>query len=473
MAKIRQYLATQRLPVSVETAFNYHDRQGALNRLIPPWESVSIESSDGSLEVGSRVILRTSLSGIPLRWVAEHTDYQPPHRFCDRQVSGPFAKWQHRHSFSAINESDEASVSQLSDHIEYQLPFGWLGDALGAATARKTIEAMFSYRHRITQEDLQLYANHDRAPLRIAVSGSSGLVGGSLVGMLGLFGHHVHPIVRGEARNARDEAPWSDSVKDQTLENMDAVVHLAGKSIASGRWNKALKEEIRESRVEKTKRLCELLATRERPPKVLICASATGIYGTRGDECLDENSAPGSIAKDGCGFLTDVGAQWEDACRPAVDAGIRVVHARFGIILSPKGGALQKMLTPAKLLGGALGSGKQWWSWISLDDAIGALYHCIQADSLHGPVNLVSPNPIQNRDFVKELGRSIGRPAIFPAPAPFLRAALGEMADALLLSSTRVIPNKLMESNYSFRFTELSDFFRYTLGRSLKSSEPS
>lgn len=474
MARLRQYIASQALPVDVQTAFDYHDRRGALNRLIPPWESVSIEKSDQSLEVGSRVILKTSFSGIPLRWVAEHTEYAPPNRFCDHQLSGPFAKWQHQHTFSpasGLASSDFASQSTLRDQIQYQLPFGWLGDTFGSGTARKTIEAMFSYRHRITHDDLQLFSQYNRQPIKVAVSGSNGLVGQALCSLLGLFGHQVHPIIRGEGASASDQTPWSSTADDQTLNGMDAVVHLAGKSIASGRWNAKLKTEIRESRVAKTRRLCELLANRKQPPKVLICASATGIYGNRGEEVLDENSDLGPSTSRDCGFLTDVGKEWEEACRPAVEAGIRVVHARFGIILSAKGGALQKMLTPAKLLGGALGSGKQWWSWISLDDAIGAIYHCIQTNELEGAVNFVSPQPIQNSDFVKQLGQVLRRPAIFPAPAPFLRIMLGEMADALLLSSARVIPTKLMKSDYSFRFTELSELLSYSLGRNLKHSE--
>ena len=471
MSKIRHYIARQELPVDAQAAFHYHDRPGALNRLIPPWESVKVEHSDQSLKPGSRVILKASAAGIPVRWVAEHTDYEPPKRFCDTQLSGPFSLWNHQHCFSEINDSTTDAKSVLTDQIEYRLPLGGLGDLFGSGKALKTIEAMFAYRHRITQNDLQLYSRYDTQSLSIAISGSSGLVGQSLSNMLGLFGHQVKPIVRRKKQTADEQAPWSESPEDGTLSGFDAVVHLAGKSIASGRWNAGLKKEIQESRVKKTRQLCELLASRKQPPKVLVCASATGIYGNRGEETLDEESHLGQATTKGSGFLVEVGKQWEEACRPAIDAGIRVVHARFGIILSPKGGALQKMLTPAKLLGGALGSGKQWWSWISLDDAIGGIYHCIKSDELDGPVNFVSPNPIQNKEFVNTLGQAISRPAIFPAPAPILRLALGEMAEGLLLSSARVIPSKLLHSDYQFRFTDLGEFLRYTLGRDRKRSE--
>ena len=240
---------------------------------------------------------------------------------------------------------------------------------------------------------------------------------------------------------------------------------MAGKSIADGRWTDAVKREIRDSRVVKTRQLCDRLATLDRPPKTLVCASAIGLYGDRGDEVLDESSPPGND------FLADVAVEWEQACRPAVDAGIRVVHARLGIVLSPDGGALQKTLLPAKLGGGKLGSGRQWWSWVALDDVVGSIYHAIANDSVHGPMNVVAPEPVRNADFAAVLGRVLRRPAILPAPAAALRLALGEMADALLLSSTRVTPNVLKETNYRFRFSELSSALRYCLGRDRKPSE--
>ena len=244
----------------------------------------------------------------------------------------------------------------------------------------------------------------------------------------------------------------------EKFRSVDAVVHLAGKSIADARWSDEVRTEIRSSRVEKTRQLCESLARLDKKPEVLVCASATGIYGNRGDEILDEASAVGDD------FLADVARDWEEACRPAVEAGIRVVNARFGIVLSPQGGALKKMMFPAKFAGGALGNGKQWWSWIALDDVLGAIYHAISTTELHGPVNYVAPDAIQNRDFASTLGKVIGRPALFPAPAFALRAAMGEMADALLLASTRAVPRKLQESGYQFRFPDLDAFLRYTLG---------
>ena len=451
-----KYVASSPLPVSVEDAFAYHERRGALQRLVPPWESVEVEKTDNSLAVGSEVVLKTSLFGVPVRWVAQHTVYEPPRLFADTQLSGPFAKWNHEHHFEAVGEH-----SSLTDHIDFEVPLGVVGSMLGSKTALGKIESMFAYRHRVTRDDLMLQAEHPMGFKRVAISGSTGLVGKQLGSLLTLLGHEVIPIIRKDngkpAAGQKTIAAWSG--ESDKLADTDVVVHLAGKPIASGRWSEQTKHQIRESRVEKTRSLCESLAKLQTKPQVLICASATGIYGSRGDELLEESSNLGDD------FLADVAREWENACQPAVDAGIRVVNARFGLVLSPQGGALQKMLTPAKFAGGSLGNGKQWWSWIALDDVLGAIYHAIAEPSLSGPVNFVSNEPITNGGFAKTLGQVIGRPAIFPAPAFVLRAAMGEMADALLLSSARVKPGKLVESGYRFRFTDLTEFLKYSLGR--------
>jgi len=465
MSALTSYRVSCPLRVSKEDAFAYHERDGALQRLTPPWESVAIEQSDGSLKAGSRVVLKTSIFGVPLRWVAEHTAYDPPHLFADTQVSGPFTQWDHRHEF-ADSDDTTGNLSNLTDAIDYRVPLGTMGRLFGAGLVRKKIESMFAYRHRITQDDLVLMSQYSGSPLHIAISGSHGLVGSSLKCMLTLFGHKTSRIVR-DTPSEESVAVWESEAEAERLSGVDAVVHLAGKPIAGKRWTDDVKRQIRDSRVVKTRQLCESLAKLENKPKVLICASATGFYGDRGDEVLDEQSSHGDD------FLTDVADQWEQACQPARDAGIRVVHSRFGLILSPQGGSLQKMLLPAKFAGGSLGDGKQWWSWIALDDAVGALYHCIMNEAIRGPVNFVSPHPIRNSDFAKTLGRVISRPAIVPAPAVALRLALGEMADALLLSSARVVPNVLRETNYAFRFTDLEETLRYLLGKDrLKSSLP-
>ena len=450
-----RYIATSSVPVSAQQAFAYHERTGALRRLIPPWESVSIEHSDDSLLPGSKVVLTNRLLGIPLRWHAEHTEYDPPNMFADTQASGPFKQWDHRHLFQSRGEDQ----CLIRDELTYRVPMGALGRLLGGGLVKQKIESMFSFRHHVVNSDLDLWQRYDQSPLRIAISGSTGLLGRQLCCMLTLFGHEVHRIVRSTSGDDDSIAAWSDDEAEiQKLNGFDVVLHLAGKPIADGRWTEKFKQEIRDSRLIKTRQLCERLASLSEKPKVLVCASATGLYGDRGDDAMDESCPAGE------GFLPDLCKEWEASTAAASNAGIRVVNARIGIVLSPKGGALQKMLTPAKLLGGKLGSGKQWWSWIGFDDAIGALYHCMQTPSLSGPVNLVAPEPVTNREFVKTLGNVIRRPAIFPAPAFMLRLVLGEMADALLLDSTRVMPQRLAETGYQFRHSGLRGYLRYCLG---------
>ncbi len=297
--------------------------------------------------------------------------------------------------------------------------------------------------------------------MRIAVSGSSGMVGSALISSLTREGHRVTRLVRRAA--AGEDVAWdiAQGVKDLSrLEGVDAVVHLAGENIAAGRWTAARKEEIRRSRVEGTRRLCESLARLSRRPKVLVSASAMGFYGDRGDEVLRENSPPGND------FLAQVCREWEAATEPASQAGIRVVHLRFGLILSPAGGALKKMLLPFKLgVGGRIGSGRQFMSWIAIDDSVGAIHHAIVTESLQGPVNAVTPTPVTNAEYTRTLARVLSRPAVAPMPAFAARIAFGEMADALLLASQRVMPTRLQETGYRFKHPELDGALRHLLGR--------
>ncbi len=296
--------------------------------------------------------------------------------------------------------------------------------------------------------------------MRTAVTGSSGLVGSALAPFLTAGGHEVVRLVR--ASTGGGDVQWdpAEGVKDLSrLEGVDAVVHLAGGNIAAGRWTQHRKEEIRRSRVEGTRRLGESLARLSRRPKVLVSASAIGFYGDRADEVLSEDSAPG---KD---FLAQVCQGWEAATESASRAGIRVVHLRFGMILSSAGGALKKMLLPFRLgAGGRIGSGAQYVSWIAIDDAIGAIQHAVCTDSLEGAVNGVAPTPVTNAEFTQVLARVLSRPAVFPLPAFAARLAFGEMADALLLASQRVMPVRLRASGYRFRYPGLESAFRHLLG---------
>ncbi|MCY4487105.1 MAG: TIGR01777 family oxidoreductase [Deltaproteobacteria bacterium] len=296
--------------------------------------------------------------------------------------------------------------------------------------------------------------------MKILVTGATGLVGGALLPLLAGGGHEV--VRLGRTAPEAGDVRWNPErgVLDAgALEGVDAVVHLAGENIATGRWSAEKKRRIRNSRVRGTRLLAETLAGLERPPRVLVSASAVGFYGDRGDEELTEASPAGA------GFLPDVCREWEAATEAAKGKGIRVVHARLGVVLSTGGGALAKMLTPFKLgAGGIIGNGRQYMSWITLDDTVAALGHLVATETAAGPVNVVAPAAVTNHEFTKTLGRVLRRPTLFPLPAFAARLAFGEMADALLLASTRVRPAALLESGYAFRHGSLEEGLRHVVG---------
>lgn len=296
--------------------------------------------------------------------------------------------------------------------------------------------------------------------MKLLISGSHGLVGKALVKSLESAGHEIFCLVR-HAPGSDFEVEWSPdrySIALARLEGFDGVIHLAGESIASGRWDEEKKRKIRESRVKGTKLLSDALANLARPPRTLVSASAIGYYGNRGDELLTETSPPGDD------FLSGVCVEWEKSTAHALEKGIRVVNTRFGIILDSQGGALAKMLTPFRMgVGGKVGSGEQWMSWIALDDVVAAIEYVLASQTLKGPVNFVAPNAVRNAEFTKTLGRVLSRPTIFPIPAFGARLAFGEMADALLLSSQRVEPERLKEAGYQFKYANLEGALRHVL----------
>jgi uncharacterized protein len=292
--------------------------------------------------------------------------------------------------------------------------------------------------------------------MKVAVTGTSGLIGSSLVSFLSKKDITVCKILRESTID--NEISWKPESGDWGSVFANGIVHLAGENIATGKWTNEKKEKIKSSRIEGTKRLCDHVIKLPTPPSVFVCASAIGFYGDRGAEVLNEDSPRGS------GFLSDVCIGWEEAAKAISNAGIRVVNLRFGMVLSNAGGALAKMLTPFKMgMGGRIGSGKQYMSWAAIDDITGAICHALFTDSLRGPVNVASPNPVTNREFTKTLGRALNRPTIMPMPAFAARLAFGEMANELLLASTRVEPKKLLDTGYRFQYPELEDALKHIL----------
>ncbi|CAA9518820.1 MAG: Cell division inhibitor Slr1223 (YfcH in EC), contains epimerase/dehydratase and DUF1731 domains, partial [uncultured Rubrobacteraceae bacterium] len=294
--------------------------------------------------------------------------------------------------------------------------------------------------------------------MNVLISGATGLIGSALVPELEAKGHTVTRLSR--FRSGADTVRWDPSAGtiDGDLEGTEAVVHLAGESIAQGRWSPDKKRRILDSRVRGTRLLAERISALATPPKVMVSTSAVGYYGDRGDEVLTEESAPGAD------FLADVCREWEAAAEPARRAGIRVVHPRLGIVLSPQGGALGTTLPIFKLGGGGrIGSGRQWWSWVALDDVVGSIVHALTDETVEGPVNVGSPNPMTNAEYTKVLGKVLGRPTVLPLPAPAARLMLGEVADALLLASQRMRPAKLEATGYAFRYPGLEGALRHLL----------
>jgi uncharacterized protein (TIGR01777 family) len=297
--------------------------------------------------------------------------------------------------------------------------------------------------------------------MKILVTGSTGLIGSALIPSLLADGHSVVRLVRRVSATPANEILWDPrlgTLNAAMLEGYDAMVHLAGESIAGARWTPENKRRILDSRVQGTRLLVEALLSLSKPPGVLISASAIGFYGNRGAEILREESPPGK------GFLPDLCRQWEEAAQPASKRGIRVVTPRIGLVLSGRGGALARMLLPFKLgVGGKIGPGNQYMSWIALDDLVGSIRHMIQDQDLSGPVNAVSPQPVTNLEFTRVLGRTLSRPTLFPLPAFAARIVLGEMADELLLASARVEPARLLAAGCQFRFPELQGALRHVL----------
>jgi uncharacterized protein (TIGR01777 family) len=444
------------IAASAEALWRWHAAPGAFDRLRPPWERVAIvaRSAPGLVE-GLRVTLRVRQGPVSVRWTARHEAVHPGEGFVDVQERGPFTSWRHAHRFLKADGGAE-----LEDTIAVRPPCGRLGLRLAGPPLHRMLTRMLRYRHDVTRHDLEQQMSTPLPPMRIAITGASGLVGSALVPFLTTQGHTVVPVSRRATPDGIHWDPASGRLDAAAFEGLDAVIHLAGENIAGGRWTRARKAALRDSRVGPTALLATTLASLQRPPNVLLSASAVGIYGDQGDRVLSE-SAP--AADD---FLGRLGAAWEEAATPARVAGIRVVHPRFGIILTPEGGALGKMLPTARAgISGPLGSGEQWMSWIAIDDVLGVVHHLLAHPEISGPVNTVSPSPVRNRDFARTLGAVLGRPAVLPVPALALKVLFGEMAEATLLASSRVVPTVLETSGYRFRYPVLDAALRHLLGR--------
>ncbi|MGK0185770.1 MAG: hypothetical protein ACI9R3_001551 [Verrucomicrobiales bacterium] len=438
----------------------WHFRPGAFQRLTPPWENVEVVEEPAEIVDGSRAVIKTKVGPIAQKWVAEHRDCVPGKGFTDVQLKGPFTHWKHVHSFPAV----DAQASTLSDSIDYKLPLGILGRVFGGGFVRTKLQRTFCYRHAVTKMDLERQASEPTGKsLTILVTGATGMVGTALESYLRMRGHQIRRVTRSPTRST--DVRWDPAKGELDLQadaKIDAVVHLAGENVAGGRWNAARRKRILESRRQGTQLLSEKLASLDKPPAVMVSASGVNYYQAGTPAAVDETAARGE------GFLADVCQVWESSTAAAEKAGIRVVHFRLGVILSPAGGALGKML-PAFQLGaaGRLGTGKQRVAWIAIDDVIDIIHRALLDDRYRGAINCVAPDIVTNMEFTQTLAKTLHRPAILPIPAIALQIAMGEqMADETLLADLAIAPGKLQSLDYPFRFPQLSSAFKYLLGRS-------
>lgn len=431
-----------------DEVFAWHARPGAVTRLTPPWQPVRVRHEAESLRNGSAVL------GLPggLSWVATHQPegYDPPRRFVDQLTSQPLVSalsWRHSHEFTG----EAPDATRVTDTVETPVP---------AALLR----AMFAYRHRQLAGDL---ASHARAqtwraqPRTVAMTGSRGFVGSALSAFLSTGGHRVIRLVRRRGRHP-DERQWQpDNPDPELLRDVDAVIHLAGEPIA-GRFTDAHKAAVRDSRIGPTRRLAQLAAATT-GVEVFVSASAIGFYGAdRGDDPVDETSSQGD------GFLADVVAEWEAATAPATEAGIRSVQVRTGIVQSPAGGTLRLLFPLFETgVGGRLGHGRQWQSWISLDDLLDVYLRALCDRELVGPVNAVAPNPVRNSEYTQTLAAVLHRPALIPVPSLGPRMLLGEQGAAeLALANQRVLPRRLQHLDHQYRHPGLREALTHVVGAS-------
>jgi uncharacterized protein len=445
-------------PFNVKDLFNWHENLGAFDRLNPPWNSVEVLSSDYSIKDESKIKIGLPIGPFSIPWTLKHSGYEKNSQFIDKTFSGgPFSEWTHQHLFS---ENDNCS-STLEDIISFKL---YLGNKFISPLVLKDLNKVFNYRHQILRQDLERHKIVGNNKLKIGITGANGMIGRSLTSFLSTGGHEIIKFVRNFSTQKKEfnECYYNPySPNPNIFEGLDVLILLAGEPIASSKWSNSKKQEIIASRSIATKCICDSLNKCINPPNLLISTSGINIYGTKRDELLNESSTTGT------GFLAEVCKKWEDSVTSATKMGIRTVILRFGIVLSPNGGALGKMLTPFMLGGGGvIGSGKQYLSWITLRDLI-YLIHSVIFSKISGTFNAVSPVPVSNFEFTKTLGKVLNRPTIIPIPESLIKLIFGEMGKETILSDLKVSSKKLQSelTNFSFLDISLEEGLSFMLGR--------
>ena len=475
---MRVFQRSVELPASAARVFAYHAAPLAFARMTPPWEHAVVVEPLRRLEDGARAVIEVGVGPMRVRWVARHEHVKDGKDggaagFVDVAEGGPFSTWRHEHRIEPLHDDAAgAPRSRLVDRITWSGPAAGLGDFVGHAFVDDKLERMFRFRHDTLRDDLALFASLSSAPssrsaLTVGVTGASGLIGQEVCALLSVAGHTVKRFVRRRAERD-DELSWdpASGVVDARASGLDAVVHLAGENIAAGRLDDDKRARLRDQRVSGTARLLASLASLPQPPRVVVSAAAIGFFGERGDEVVDERSPRGQ------GFLADLCAEWEWAAlstssstSTASSSPWRAVALRFGVVLSPRGGALQKAL-PAFLagVGGPFGDGRAWMPLLSVDDAAAIVLRALVDERLSGVVCAVGAAPVRNREFAAALGRVLRRPAAMPVPRLALKAVLGDVADHVL-ESCRVEPRRLREVGHVFRHADVEHALRHVLGK--------
>ncbi|MFH2092274.1 MAG: TIGR01777 family oxidoreductase [Pseudomonadota bacterium] len=456
--KNKIYIKQTCINVPVETLFAWHERNGAIQRLTPPWAPLKLLSRTGyGVQKGVKVSFRLTIFKIPMIWKAEHTAYEKNIMFQDHQTAGPFSKWVHTHRF--IQQDGRSSI--MEDRVEYKLPLGFLSWPF-YGVAKKDIHRMFNYRHQVLKHDLEHHVGQTREK-RILISGASGTIGSILIPFLRTCGHEVVQLVRCDKKLEIDQIFWDPYKGILDLESagrFDAVINLNGVDISRGRWTEKQKQKIMDSRVIPTRLLAETIAKLSYKPRIFISSSAIGFYGDKDEEILTEDSAKGNS------FISTVCSEWEAASMPAQKAGIRTVQLRIGVVLTPAGGALKRMSPAFKLgCGVKISHGQQYMSWISMEDALSGIHHIINHDTIEGPVNLTAPNPVTNKEFSRTLARVFSRKVFFRMPKMIAFVLWGKMGMETLLASARVKPSKLLETGFEFQHETLLSALKTMLGR--------
>ena len=456
--KKRSFSKSVAVLVPVKRLWEWHMQPGAFERLAPPWQRVELVERPARMEAGGEVLLRLHAGPFHRDWRARIESVEANQRFVDIQEEGPFGHWRHEHRMA----SNDPASSALTDVINWSLPRG-LGALPGAtAYAGRQLERLFRFRHDRMAADLERYPAPPGDGRTILVTGATGLVGSRLVPFLRTLGFRVRGLTRGKAGD--DLFHWNPgqlSMDPAALDGVHAVIHLAGANIASGRWTKARRRAILESRINGTRTLVEAMRKQAVPPAVLVASSGVNFYAADGQP-KDETSPTGS------GFLAEVCRRWEGEAMEAEKAGIRTVCLRTAVVLDPMGGALGRMLLPFRLgLGGPIGGGEQGFPWIGIDDLLDIFVHLIGNGTVRGPVNAVHPQYQSQGAFSKCLGRVLGRPAFMPLPVAAVRFLFGQMGQETLLANLNIRPRVLQSTGYRFRFDGLDPALRHLLGREL------